>query len=361
MLAKLTYPAFLTGRPARHRDEKRCLLALETELDVSVANAEASSLVMTLDSGYNNGVIELKQYRGQFYQSLGIAPEDIAQYTKTNAFDTRNEVLGTLAHDALRGYFTIRFDSSNPIPPRVAMRDNQFLMEGDALAKIFRMSREFVVAQKDQHNAADLERKARQQFERFLILDGCVWFPTREFIYSATARSNGKPGVVSVTTSASHYADPHKLHVVRHSNWSDPHTRYFSVLSPEAAAQYGNVALSALPKVDVLDPGLVDSDFEAMELVRCGRNVLDEIGSAASPPDIQEFRTALLYSMEGISNPDWSADPLADVLERLSTAVRGHGNGALKRFTPDHIDDFVSRWHSRQIEPLQIVGPAFKA
>ena len=87
MLVNLTYPAFLAGRPARHRDEKPCLLVLEIEVNFAEACVDAAPVAMALDDGYSNGAIE--------------------------AFDTRNEVFGSLAHEALRHYFTVRFDHNS--------------------------------------------------------------------------------------------------------------------------------------------------------------------------------------------------------------------------------------------------------
>lgn len=360
MLLRLTYPAFLTGRPARHRAEKPCLLALEIEVDVPEAYADAAPVAMALNDGYSNGAIELRQFEGQLHRSLGITPEGLARYTKSYAFDTRNEVFGSLAHEAMRHYFTVRFDHNSPVPPRVAMRDNQFLIEGDAAAKIFRMGREFAVAQKDQDRAAELERKAREQLGRLLVIDDTVWFPTCEFVYRATAPVGEKPGTVSVVGSASHYADPYAPNVMRHSSWSDPQTRFFGALAAEAAAEYAGVPLDGLPVIEVMETSSVAADFEAMELKRCGRNVMSEFGSSASTPRIRKLRTALFQALGESNQPDWSPDSLADVLAALSAAVRRFDKDALKQFTPDQIDDFVGRWNSRVIDTLKIGGPSFK-
>ncbi|MCV9964896.1 hypothetical protein OIU34_23670 [Pararhizobium sp. BT-229] len=283
-------------------------------------------MAMALEDGCSTGAIELRRFEGQLYRSLGIMSEDLTRYSKSYAFDTRNDVFGSLAHEALRYYFTVRFDSIDrmkPVPSSVAMRDNQFLIEGDAAAKIFRMGRDFTVTQKDLARAAELERKARDQLGRFLVIDGAVWFLAFELVYSATAPDGTKPGTVSIADSASHYADPYAPHTVRHPSWSDPRTRFFSALSADAAAEYAGVRLDDFPMIEVLETESVAGDFEAMELKRCGRNVMSEFDGAVSSPRLQKLRMALFQLLDESGRPDWSPDALADVLAELSASASG--------------------------------------
>lgn len=357
MLLNLTYPAFLTGRPARHRDEKPCLLALEIEVDVPETTSDAALVVMALHDGSPNGPIALRGFEGQVYRSLGIMSEGLTRYTKSHAFDTRNEVFGSLAHEALRHYFTIRFDRQKPAPSNVAMRDNQFLIEGDAATKIFRMGREFAVSDKDRDRAADLEQRAREQLGRFLIIDGRVWAPTFEFIYGATPVVGAKAGRVFVANTMSHLSGEYEPHIARHPRWSDPETRFFNALSRDAAAEYVGLPAHTLPMIEVMQTSSVVVDFEAMELERCGRLVLREIDKAHSSPRLRDLCKSLFDHLNG--RADKNPDELADILSELSAAVRTIDKDALRQFTPDHIDDFVSRWNSRPIEALKVGGPSF--
>jgi hypothetical protein len=267
--------------------------------------------------------------------------------------------LGRLAHEALRQYFTVRFDQRTLAPKGLAMKDNQFVIDGEAAAMVFRMGRDFAVAEQDRERAVELERQVLDQFGHFLVIDGSVWTPSFEFVYCATPAVGRKSGTVYVVNAAAHRVPDGAPYIARHPSWSNPAARFFSALSTEAAAEYAGIPLDRFPNIEVMDTSCVSADFEALELERCARLVLADL--SAIPPDhlLLDPRTRLV-GLVGTRDVPSSKDELADILSEISTAARTLDSKALKKVTPDHIDDFVARWNSRPIDTLDIGGPSFK-
>lgn len=352
MLLNVTYVAFLTGQPARHRAVKPCLVGLEIEVDVHETNVDAARVVMSVD-----GLTELRRFDGKLYRSLSVGPEGFAQYSKMYAFDTRNDVFGDLANEALRWYSSSVWDRKKPTPDNIRYEGEEFVISEQSAAKMLRMGREFVVDVKDQDRAADIERRAREQFSQLVVIDGAVWTPAFELIYAATPATETESGSVVAATSFSHHSSDYQPNVQHkhRSHWYDPSTRFFNALSLEQAAEYAGVPVGSFPTIDVMETSAVSADFEDFELERCGRLIIRELDVPRdAPPRVKQIRDALHGYFLRASFETKSRDALADILSEVSRAVR-RDEASLKRLRPGHIDEFVERWNGR---PIEILPPA---
>lgn len=362
MLHSLTYPAFLTGRPARHREYKQCLVALQVEVDVPEALGYQAPVVMGYNPPNRRAYVELRGFEGQLYRSLDLGAEGLGRYTESQALDTKSEILGCLADIAMRDYFRMRDNYWEAIPRNIAMSQGRLLLSSEDTKRIFHIGREFAVEEDDQDRAKELEDKARERFGRFLVIDGKVWTQAVELTYRAIPAGRYPTGRVHIESGGYLHSPDDPGQVKRYPAWSDPEARFFNALSPDEAAEYAGISADGFPRIDVIDTSFVRSDFEAIDLDRCARNVVDEIGDRLTDfPQLRELRNLVA----GFIRPDRplgrSPDKLADLLAKVAdearrTDVQGK---VLKRFTPDRINGFIDRWNSRPIELSAIGTPAF--
>ncbi|MCZ7861091.1 hypothetical protein O9X98_06695 [Agrobacterium salinitolerans] len=308
----------------------------------------------------------MRAFDGRLYRSLRTSTEDLARYTTSYAFDTKGEILGCLATEAMRDYFEVEFDSGMAtIPRNLAMSKGRLLISDGDAKKTLHWGREFVVEEDDLDRAEELEEMARKRFSKFLVIDGTVWAQATELMYRASPPKGTTPGKVLVATGGCHYSPDDPGYPERYPAWSDPDSRFFSALSPEAAAEYARIPLNTVPLIDVVDSACVGADFEALDLERCARNVVHELEDTISglrPSRFSEVRNVIVGFLRSDRPLGRSPDKLADLLAQLALEARRTkvAEKAMKRFTPDSIDAFVERYTNRPIEIAAIESAAFK-
>jgi hypothetical protein len=123
MLLDLTYPVVLTGLPAGHRREKRCLLARTVSHEIAdIAGAEAP-VVMSYRHSDDATVLERRVFDGRLYSPLGIAVARLAELTRAAAFRADDPMVGDMAFEAARAFFALRFGgpSLKTLPDGIGM------------------------------------------------------------------------------------------------------------------------------------------------------------------------------------------------------------------------------------------------
>jgi hypothetical protein len=359
----LTYPAFLVGRPARHNTAKRCLVALPIDVDVPEVPGYQAPVAMSFGHTSGSERVELRAFEGRLYRSLRMNTDELTRFTKSYTLDKNGEILGCLVTEAMRDYSRLAFNNDlGTLPHNLAMSKGQFVIGDDDAKKIFNWGRDFVVDDDDQDRADEIKEMARDRFSRFLLIDGTVWTQAAELVYRASPCVGAAPGKVYVATGGFHQPLDDPGYAERYPAWADPDTRFFSALSPEGAAEYARIPLNAVPMIDVADSSHVSNDFEALDLERCGHNVVAEVERKLPPSRIDELRRVII----GFLRPDRplgrAPDKLADLLAQFSLEARRTKGAekAMKRFTPEKIDAFVERFINRPIELAAIESAAFK-
>lgn len=358
----ISYPAFLKGRPARHRDLKQCLLALP--LDVEIPEVSGEDAPMAIETTHNNLKVNFREYGGKLYRSLDIGAEKLGeQMNMRRIFDTKGWVMGSMARRALADYFRVAGRNQNVLPRNISLSGNQMVAYQAEAEQPFKMGKAFVVDEDDLDRARSYERQAVERMAGFIAVDGVMCYLSPEPVYSATPATDTGPGIVTIVTQGYAYdaADPHL--VQRYAIWSQPEMAFFSALSGEDAARYAGIDPQELPSIRVADPTLVRSDFEALAIERLARNIVAAASSDFGSLSLQKVHETLALALDtSMPQGDWH-DGLADLIAEAAAIARDDETDqvakVLKGITPEVMDRVLDRWQNRLVEMSLGIHPSF--
>lgn len=331
-------------------------MVADVEVDIPDLSESDAPIAMSCRSRSKGNTVELRSFDGTLYRSLGVDTAGLVDKIKGSVFDPRVEITGCLAQQAIRRYFRIVPDRKPLLPDGLGSNSDELVKDVDDERRMWSLGNGFELSPHSQAYAESMEAKARERFARLVTINGRLWLKSQEMVYRTLSTATSTDGRVLVVIGGHIQPEDDPGYARRQPTYHNPHTRNFSALSKEEAADFAGKPPHEFATIDVFDTSFVNSDFEATELERCARNVLrlDRMFGAGLPGTrYYHAHTRLRVVVEnGIPDPD----DLADILTEISAAQREVSGDEPRfdskehpAFTPPVIDAFVERWLSRTV------------
>lgn len=337
------------------------------DIDVPEVSSRVAPVVMTAKISQKT-IVEYREHNGLLFRSTDIGPDKLAEVMNSRRiFDTKGEIVGSLAHRAMRDYFKVAFRNRNVLPRNLGMSRNEFVMYPANVQETFDMGQGFAVDESDLERAESYREQARERIAGFLAIDGVICYTTSQPVYSATKGVKGQPGQVAIATRGYEFQSDDPTYAERYDIWSRADTTFFSSLSRREAAAHAGVSIETLPEIEVFDPSVVRLDFEALAIERLARNLVALLPTCYRHFEADKITELANYHGSLVDNlgEDFSdasrCDHVADLLSGISRSIgylsESEAAARMGGFTPDIIDAVIDRWHGRSFDFLPIAQP----